>query len=143
MGDLVHLVNYAEHHGIDVDWFSMERAESLSMPLDEERYGIAIDPGKVRSLPDLHVKLAHEIGHCMTGSFYNRWAALDVRQKHENAADRWAIEQMVPKDELNAAVSYGRTEIWDLAEWFGVTPDFMKKAVCYYTHGNLAAEMYC
>ena len=30
----------------------------------------------------------------------------------------------------------------ELAERFGVTEDFVKKAVCLYVHGNLAAELY-
>ena len=29
-----------------------------------------------------------------------------------------------------------------LAEYFGVTEDFRRKAVCWYTYGNLAAELY-
>ena len=28
------------------------------------------------------------------------------------------------------------------AERFEVTEDFIKKAVCYYVHGNVAAELY-
>ena len=84
------------------------------------------------------VKLAHELGHCETGSFYNRWAMLDVRQKHENRADKWAIRKLVPESDLDRALRDGHTELWDLAEQFGVTEDFMQKAVWYYRHGNLA-----
>lgn len=29
-----------------------------------------------------------------------------------------------------------------LADRFGVTEAFMRKAVCWYAHGNLAVEMY-
>jgi hypothetical protein len=36
----------------------------------------------------------------------------------------------------------GYTEFWELAERFGVTEEFAKKAVCYYVHGNLASELY-
>ena len=33
--------------------------------------------------------------------------------------------------------------IWGvLADRFGVTEDFIKKAVCYYVHGNVATELY-
>ena len=27
-------------------------------------------------------------------------------------------------------------------DYFNVTEDFMRKAVCFYIHGNLAAELY-
>ena len=36
----------------------------------------------------------------------------------------------------------GFPKVWELAERFGVTEDFMRKAVCLYVHGNLATELY-
>lgn len=142
MEKLDSLLVYAEDHGIDVDWFPMNRAESLSVPLGNDTYGIAIDPFKIKSTPDLIHKLAHEIGHCETGSFYNRYTKFDIRQRHENRADKWAIGQMVPVSDLDEAVADGCCEIWELAERFGVTEQFMKKAVCLYVHGNVATELY-
>lgn len=142
MDNLDSLLAYAEDQGIDVDWFPMNRAESLSIPLTDDTCGIAIDPLKIRSTPDLVHKLAHEIGHCVTGSFYNRYSDFDCRQRHENRADKWAIRKLVPVDALDDAVAAGCTTLWDLAERFGVTEQFMRKAVCYYVHGNVAAELY-
>ena len=135
------LYAYAERRNIDVDWIPMRRATSLSVPLGD-RYAIALDPWKLGSLAQETVCLAHELGHCKTGSFYNRHAALDIRQKHENRADKWAIRQLVPEDALDQAVADGYTDLPSLAEHFCVTVPFMRKAVCWYTHGNLAAEMY-
>jgi len=39
-------------------------------------------------------------------------------------------------------VALGCTDLWMLAEHFGVTEGFMRKVVCWYTHGNLAADLY-
>jgi len=133
---------YAEERGIEVDWYSMVRAPSLSLPLPDGTCCIAIDPWKMDTIEKETVSMAHELGHCETGSFYNRYATLDVRQKHENRADKWAICRLIPVDELDQAVADGYTEMWQLAEHFGVTEPFMRKAVCLYTHGNLAAELY-
>ena len=88
------------------------------------------------------VHLAHELGHCATGSFYNIYAKVDHRQRHENRADKWAIRHLVPVQALDDAVADGCTELWALAERFGVTESFMRKAVCYYVHGNLATTLY-
>lgn len=142
MDNVISLLNLADDQGIDVDWFPMHRAESLSMPLGGERFGVAIDPRKVKSVSDLTHKLGHEIGHCMTGSFYNQYSSFDCRQRHENKADKWAILHLVPFSDLNDAISHGCGEIWELAEWFSVTEDFIRKAVCYYAHGNVATELY-
>ena len=135
------LYAYAERRNIDVDWVPMRRATSLSVPLGDG-YAIALDPWKLGTLAQETVCLAHELGHCETGSFYNRYAALDVRQQHENRADKWAIRHLVPEDDLDAAMADGCDTIPALADRFGVTEPFMRKAVCWYAHGNLAVEMY-
>lgn len=135
------LYAYAENRNIDVDWIPMRRATSLSVPLGDG-YAIALDPWKLGTLAQETVCLAHELGHCETGSFYNRYAALDVRQQHENRADKWAIRRLVPAEELDAAMADGCDTIQALADRFGVTEPFMRKAVCWYAHGNLAVEMY-
>ena len=139
--NLLGLYAYAESRNIDVDWIPMRRAMSLSVPLTDG-YAIALDPWKLRSITQETVCLAHELGHCKTGSFYNRHAALDIRQKHENRADKWAIRQLVPEDALDQAVADGYTDLPSLAEHFYVTVPFMRKAVCWYTYGNLAADLY-
>lgn len=140
MTDLLYLYRLAEQDRIRVDCFDLRSREALSIMDPDGCCYIAIDPFQLRRESDERQKLAHELGHCETGSFYNRYAACDVRQKHENRADKWAIKKLVPKDELEAAVNAGHTEFWDLAELFSVTEDFMKKAVCWYRHGNLNVE---
>lgn len=142
MAKLIDLYQFAERRGIDVDWIPMGRALSLSVSLDDGTCCIALDPWKMDTVKKETVCLAHELGHCERGAFYNRWAACDVRQRHENRADKWAIEHLIPLEQLNGAVAAGHTEIWSLAEYFGVTEDFMRKAVCWYTHGNLAVDLY-
>ena len=88
------------------------------------------------------VHLSHELGHCMTGSFYNVYAAIDCRRRHENRADKWAIRKLVPMKQLDDAIAQGCTQLWELAEYFGVTEALIRKAVCLYVHGNLADELY-
>ncbi len=105
-------------------------------------YAVAIDPERLESSADEYCKLAHEIGHCQTEAFYNRHTPFDVTQKHENTADKWAIEHTITADELDDAIAEGCGEYWQLAERFGVTTEFVRKAVCWYTYGNLAAEQF-
>ncbi len=142
MTTLLDLYEYAEDQGIDVDWVPLEQATSLSIPLPDGSYAIAVNPWKLDTLEQETVCLAHELGHCKTGSFYNRHAALDIRQKHENRADKWAIQHLIPVEDLDEAVAGSCEDIPALSEHFCVTEDLMRKAVCWYTHGNLAVEMY-
>ena len=136
------LYRLAEEENIAVDCYKLKKREALSIMDDDGICYIAIDPFKRENETDEKVKLAHELGHCMTGSFYNKHAACDIRQKHENRADKWSIKEILSMEDLDVAVADGYTDIWSLAEHFGVTEDFMRKAVCWYTHGNLATELY-
>lgn len=134
MRDTISLYRLAEEKGVEVDFFPLRRAQSLSMPLPgrQGRCAIAMDPDKLTTAADEKVKLCHELGHCLTGSFYNRYAPLDLRQRHELHADRWAVAQLVPREELTQALDRGLTQVWELADHFEVTEDFMRKALTHY-----------
>lgn len=80
--------------------------------------------------------LYHETGHCVTGSFYNIYSPFDIRQKHENTADRWAIKELLPFDEMRGAMREGYTEVWELAEYFDVTESFVRRAYDYYINAR-------
>ena len=140
--ELSALYDIAAEQNIPVLSFPLEKTGSLSHMDDRGRCFIGIDPtlrdGAVRE----RVHLSHELGHCVTGSFYNRHAAVDHRRRHENRADKWAIRKLLTVDQLDDAIAAGCTQMWELADRFGVTESFMRKAICYYVHGNTATELY-
>lgn len=140
--ELMALYRLAEQEDIPVDCFELRKRESLSLMDTDGSCYIAINPLFLDDSTDEKIKLAHELGHCETGSFYNQHATQDIRRKHENRADRWAIRRLVPRAEYESALADGCTELSELADRFGVTPEFMRKAVCLYTYGNLAADQY-
>lgn len=132
----------AQQENITVDRFPLRSREALSFMDDDGSCFIAIDPDKLTGEADERTKLSHELGHCVTGSFYNCYSRFDCRRRHENRADKWAVRYLVPVEDLDDAVATGCTELWELAEHFGVTEAFIKKAVCLHVHGNLATELY-
>lgn len=132
----------AKQQNIEVIETSLPENGSLSLMDDRGNCYIGIDESVMDGAALELVHMGHELGHCLTGSFYNRYTRFDVRQRHENRADKWAIKQLIPVDDLDEAVAEGCTELWELAERFSVTEQFMKKAVCYYVHGNTATELY-
>ena len=136
------LYAFAEQQNIGSLSFPMPENGSMSVMLDGGKCYVGLDDGVRDGGVQERVHLSHELGHCVTGSFYNIYAAVDCRQRHENQANRWAIQTLIPVDDLDEAVAEGCTEVWELAERFGVTEDFMRKAVCLYVHGNLATELY-
>ena len=142
MKTVLSLYDHAQKQNIEVLQYSLPQTGSMSIMLDDGSCYIGMDPiiqdGDIQE----RVHLGHELGHCVTGSFYNIYAAIDHRQRHENRADKWAIRYLIPVEALDEAVAEGYTELWELADHFGVTEDFIKKTVCYYVHGNVATELY-
>ena len=136
------LYDLAKQQNIEVIPYPMEENGSMSVMLESGSCFIGIDESVRDGGVQERVHLSHEIGHCITGSFYNRYAAIDCRQRHENRANKWAIRTLIPVDDLDQAIADGCTEVWELAERFGVTEDFIRKTVCLYVHGNLAEELY-
>ena len=134
------LYDFAQQQNIEVIRYPMKENGSMSLMLDDGTCFIGIDETIQDGGAEERVHMGHELGHCVTGSFYN--TPYDLRQRHENRADKWAIRELIPVDALDLAVADGHTELWDLAEHFGVTEQFMRKAVCYYVHGNVATELY-
>lgn len=142
MTELSALYRHAEQLNIPVFHLPLPRTGSVSMMDEQGRCAIGLDLPHRRTRTERRVRLAHELGHCATGSFYNRWSPADVRRLHENRADKYAVRLLISPEDLDEAVAEGFTEPWELAEHFGVDETFLKKAVCLYTYGNLAAELY-
>ena len=105
MTQVLSLYQEAEARRIPLFLRALPQTGSLSLLSPSGQCYIALDP----SLSDTQqrVRLAHELGHCETGSFYNRYSPYDLRERCEH-----------------------------------VDEPFMRKAVCLYTHGNLATELY-
>lgn len=123
------LYEIAERDGITVDRFNLSKNRSVSVKCEDSMY-VAIDNNMTRA--EEKVCLAHELGHCETFSFYNIYSPLDIRGKHENRANCWAIKKLIPKYQYKKALKSGYDNVYSLAEYFGVTTDFMLKAVEYY-----------
>ena len=138
---MTELFRTAREANVQVEYCRLPLNKSMSAAVDGDDY-ILMDYSLLWADAEEKEHLAHELGHCLTGSFCNPYAAHDIRQKHENRADKWAIKKLLPFDEMKAAMQKGYTKPWELAEYFGVTEVFMRKALCLYAKGNLAVEYY-
>lgn len=118
------LNQYAINHNIDVDFFPMRAAKALSIP-----GAIALNPLMINTMPELIDAYAHELGHHETGSFYKINSKFETRQRMEERAIRWAVQELIPADKLLSAFKKGYTEVWQLAEYFNVPENFIKDTI--------------
>lgn len=134
------LYQFADERGHAVFWytFGTPLLESMSMT-DGDTCAIAIDPYRLTGEADERYKMAHELGHCETGSFYNQWSRFDCRGKHELRANRWAIKKLLPREELYQAIKK-QWERWEIADYFCVPEPLVDRAVEYYRMLDAAAS---
>lgn len=126
------LFRIAEDNDVEIVYQDMPETGSASACGPKGCY-IALDYNLLWQGSQERVHTAHELGHCLTGSFYNIYSPLDNRAKHEACAERWAIEKLVPLNALRVAIHTAFFELWDLADYFCVTPEFLYKALNYWT----------
>ncbi len=124
------LIKEAEDYGITIVHTHLPSVGSCSANYMGEDY-IGLDESYCPEAV-LRVRVAHETGHCVRGAFYNLYAPLDSRRKHEIHADVYAIERLIPLPEFRLALAAGNTEMWEIAEVFDVTCEFAEKAMIYY-----------
>ncbi len=134
---------YRELNDAGVRFYHWDMDDLQAATIEQDgRYGVFMDFGNIHTGAEELVAVAHEGGHICTGATHRVDSPYDLVEKHEYKADKWAVRRLIPEEQLDEAVASGCTELWQLAEHFGVTEEFMKKAVCWYVHGNLASELY-
>ena len=125
------LYNIAEDTGVTVDFVNIPSAKAMVLELYDKTF-LAIDKDVRSGSAEEKVLLAHELGHIQTNSCYSLNSPVIARMFCENRADRWAIETLVPLSDLLEAYKNGNESIQSLADIFGVTEDFMQKALQFY-----------
>ena len=117
---LEQLYEIAASRGIEIDDIPMRELRAVSFP----EGWIAIDRRKFSSETELKCELAHEIGHCETGSFYKNGTHTHDRDMNEHNANRYAAELLLPFSELRRAMHKGILFGHILARIYDVTREF-------------------
>lgn len=126
------MINYlyeiAQMHDIIVDDCQLPNNKSVAIDTDSFK---AIGLDIQLDIFNKAVRLAHELGHCLYGGFYNRYSKCDIIEKAEFRANLWAIKIVLPYQKLREELKKGYT-VYDIAEDIGVTEEFVMFAYNYY-----------
>lgn len=126
------LYDSAEENDVPILEYDLTPFDSMALQDDDFRCCVGLNSKKKFTQAELKVILAHELGHCKTGSFYNRYSKFDLVCQHEYRANRQAVLDLVPYEDLMEALQDGITEVWELAEHFDVTEDFIRTVFKHY-----------
>lgn len=131
MASIAELYDYADSHGIIIDdTFRLDKVVAMSCPVDDDLCVVGLHR-RLRGR-EYREHLAHEIGHCATGAFYNEDTPVFTRGQCEHRADKWAAHKLIPFRSLVSAMRKGCIEMWQLAEHFDVTEDFIRRTIEIY-----------
>ena len=124
---LTQLYTIADTNNIPVYHFPLYPLKSMSVP-----GAIGIDANQLKSHSEEKEQLAHELGHCIKNAFYTGNSPYELRAQKEYRADKWSIQHLIPFPKLLNALHNGITEIWELAEYFEVSENLIKKSLKLY-----------
>ena len=112
---LIQLYDVADQNNIAVYHFPLQSIKSMSIP-----GRIGMDADQIETNVEERHLLAHELGHCMKYAFYTGSSSLELRAQKEYRANKWAIETLIPFDELIDVLENGITDPWELADYFNI-----------------------
>ena len=131
MIELCNVYHSIEQKGSRICNYDIGFAPAVTMSLSDELC-VFIDTAAIKSVAALKYLLIHEEGHCATGALHSVSSPFELIEKNEHKADRWTFENYITITEIKEAISYGYTEMWQLAEWFDLPEKYLRKAVKFY-----------
>lgn len=129
------LYQIAQENHIPIVRFDLPENGSISLRFPDGRTVIGLDRKKMETRREVQ-HLAHELGHCMTGSFYNLDSPYDIRCHHEYRANKWAAMLLMPPKEVQGLLSEG-CEVWQIADHFDVDLEYAVRTLQLYQENDL------
>ncbi len=124
---------YEEAHQdkIEVCGLPLKSLTAISAPCNDG-FIIGLNNDKLCTEEQKTVCLAHEIGHCKTGGFYSMESDSEFIVLQEAKATEWAVHRLIPFDRLEELLLAEQRSPDVIAKHFGVTEEFVQKALRFY-----------
>lgn len=126
------LYEIAKEKDITVTDTDCPECKAISLLSPSGKCYIGMDYNAIKTEQEERLCLAHDIGHCETGAFYNPYSSQNVISQQEFRANKKALDYLVPRKELESVMADGQMEIWELCEYFDVNIKFIQLAFWVY-----------
>ncbi len=138
MNDLNKLYDIAEKEKIEICENSWSTARARIFEIDKN-YIIAFDKNKIENSLQEKEIFAEELGHYYCNALYYLNDNNVQKAKCEYRAKKWAYLALVPIQKLKEKLSKEYVNIYDLADYFEVEPNYMNECINFYNEiGALA-----
>ena len=116
MEQLKNAYNKIDEMGIKMFSYNIPFSKSVTIE-SNGKYGIFIDYNKIEDSYDEFMVLAHEYGHCVSGSTHSLNSPADLISKHEYIADKTAAFEFLPVKNIINAVNNGCHTIEEISDY--------------------------
>ncbi|MEF9892607.1 MAG: ImmA/IrrE family metallo-endopeptidase [Anaerorhabdus sp.] len=130
------LLEFAEINNYQVFFNEIEDIKSISLEYNNKLF-INIDESKFDTEREKRVCLAHEIGHCISGTLYTINHSNLYRGSAEYRADYRAAKLVIPINQLKECIVNGIIEKYEIAEYFNITEEFVDRVLYIYRNKGL------
>lgn len=132
MFELRNFYDYCRKEQVDViPFFGAPRPGATIR--DGTYYAIFLDFSQIESMRLLRAVCAHELGHAATGALHKVESPFETWERSEYRANRYVAQKFLNAKDFQDAFDAGYTEIWQLAEYFELPEEDIKKALSYWT----------
>lgn len=129
--DLSKIYNKIEADNIKVFPFGVDGIKAVTIETDN-KYGIFVNSKEIRNLSEEFSVLAHEYGHCASGSTHALYSPYDLICRHEYRADRQSVLEFLPIELIEEAINKGCIHTHEFAEYLDMPEDFVRLAFKHY-----------
>lgn len=125
-----------QENGIKILHFGLQGVKSVTIETDN-KYGIFINHKEIEDSDEEFIVATHEYGHCMTGSTHPLYSSLDIISRHEYRADRRAVLDFLPVEQIKSAIKSGCRTTYEFSGYLDMPEQFVIKAFQHYTAMDL------
>jgi len=131
VNDLNKLYDLALKENIEIYDYNWNNALGRIFQIDNNYY-IVLNERKIENSKQEKQTLAEELGHYYHDALYYINSSFMIKSKCEYRAQKWAYSTLIPIQKLKEKISEGLTNIFDLAEYFNVEPNYMNDCIHFY-----------
>lgn len=117
----------------DIEIFThrLKSCDAVTIEVEKE-YGIFIDKARLKNSSDEFMALAHEYGHCESGTTHKLDSEFQSIGQHENRANRAAVYEFLPVEKIKDAFKHKYFDYWEIADYLDMPEPFIIMAIEIY-----------
>lgn len=132
MFEISDFYDYCDENDVDVIPDNKIPSEGMTVR-DHGFYAVGVNMKKITSYRTFRTVIMHESGHLHTGALHKTFSPFQLVAQAEYKANACTFKMWLTPQAINEAYRLGYRETWQLADYFDIDEEYIKKALHYWT----------